>query len=248
MRLLILGGATEASALAGALAGRRDFDPVLSFAGRTRAPIAPPVPFRIGGFGGVDGLKTYLLQNAIRAVIDATHPFAANMSANAAQACRGLNLPLAIFTRAPWRAAAGDRWIPARDMNDAARALGAAPRRVFLTIGGLQLSAFAASPRHHYLVRAIDPPAAIAALPDHRLILARGPFTVDDEIALMRDHRIEVLVTKNSGGGATAAKLEAARILGLDTVMVERPKPEDLPAFETLDAILAWIETHRPAP
>jgi len=248
MRLLILGGTTEASALARAVAGCADLDPILSFAGRTRNPVAPPIPFRTGGFGGVDGLKAYLAENAVGAVIDATHPFAAQMSANAARACRDLALPLAMFTRAPWRAVEGDRWTPVADMAEAVRALGETPRRVFLTVGGLQLSAFAAAPRHHYVVRTIEPPDAIAALPDHRLMLARGPFTIDDEVVLLRDHQIEILVTKNSGGDATAPKLAAARTLGVEVIMVERPKPEDVPAFETLDAIMAWIEDHRPAP
>jgi len=170
------------------------------------------------------------------------------MSANAARACRDLALPLAMFTRAPWRAVEGDRWTPVADMAEAVRALGETPRRVFLTVGGLQLSAFAAAPRHHYVVRTIEPPDAIAALPDHRLMLARGPFTIDDEVVLLRDHQIEILVTKNSGGDATAPKLAAARTLGVEVIMVERPKPEDVPAFETLDAIMAWIEDHRPAP
>ena len=248
MRLLILGGTTEASALARAVAGCADLDPILSFAGRTRNPVAPPIPFRTGGFGGVDGLKAYLAENAVGAVIDATHPFAAQMSANAARACRDLALPLAMFTRAPWRAVEGDRWTPVADMAEAVRALGETPRRVFLTVGGLQLSAFAAAPRLHYVVRTIEPPDAFAALPDHRLMLARGPFTIDDEVVLLRDHQIEILVTKNSGGDATAPKLAAARTLGVEVIMVERPKPEDVPAFETLDAIMAWIEDHRPAP
>ena len=246
MRLLILGGTTEASALARHIAGRTDLDPILSLAGRTQNPLTPPIPFRTGGFGGAAGLKAYLTGAKIDAVIDATHPFAAQMSAHAVEACRDLCLPIAIFTRAAWRAVPGDRWVPAADMNAAATALGDRPRRVFLTVGGLQLAAFAAVPQHHYLVRTIDPPD-LAALPDHRLILARGPFTVDDEIALMREADIDILVTKNSGGKATAAKLAAARALGIEAVMVERPKSEDVPTFEKLDAVIAWVENHRPA-
>ena len=248
MRLLILGGTTEASALARAVEGWADLDPILSLAGRTQNPVIPPIPYRIGGFGGVDGLKTYLTDEKIDAVIDATHPFAAQMSANAAEACKSLGIPLALFTRAAWRPVPGDRWTLVADMEAATKALGETPWRVFLTVGGLQLAAFAAAPQHHYLVRTIDPPEAAADLPDHKLILARGPFAVDDEIALMRDERIDVLITKNSGGKATAAKLAAARALEIAVIMVERPKPPDVEAFETLDAITAWALAHRPAP
>jgi precorrin-6A/cobalt-precorrin-6A reductase len=248
MRLLILGGTTEASALARHIARRRDLDPILSLAGRTRNPVAPPIPFRTGGFGGIAGLKAYLAEAKIDAVVDATHPFAAQMSLHAAEACRDLNLPLVQFTRAPWRPAAGDRWQPVPDMASAAAALGARPRRVLLTVGGLQLAAFAGAPQHHYIIRTIDPPEAAAALPDHRLILARGPFALENEIALLRDERIDLLVTKNSGGNATEAKLEAARALGIEVVMVERPMTAEVPALESLDTVMNWIRDHRPAP
>lgn len=247
MRLLILGGTTEASALARAVEGWVDLDPILSLAGRTQNPVIPPIPYRTGGFGGVDGLKAYLTGEKIDAVIDATHPFAAQMSANAAEACCALDIPLVLFTRAAWRPVPGDRWTTAADMEAAAQALGEATRRVFLTVGSLQLAAFASAPQHHYLVRSIDPPDAAIALPDHRLILARGPFTVDEETALMRDENIDTLVTKNSGGKATAAKLAAARALNIEVIMVERPKSPDVPAFESLDAITAWALAHRPA-
>lgn len=248
MRVLILGGTTEASALARRIAGRRDLEPVLSLAGRTRNPVPPPIAFRVGGFGGIAGLKNYLVESRTDAVIDATHPFAAQMSRHVAAACRDLGLPLAVFTRPPWRRQDGDRWISVSDISAAVLALGEAPRTVFLTVGALQLAAFAAAPQHRYIVRTIDPPAAIDGLPAHRLILARGPFGIADEIALMRHERVDVLVTKNSGGSATEAKLAAARALGIAVVMVERPAAEAVPAFDTLDAILAWFEAHRPAP
>jgi len=248
MRLLILGGTTEASALAKAVIGWADLDPILSLAGRTRNPAEPPIPFRSGGFGGVAGLKAYLTESKIDAVIDATHPFAAQMSAHAAEACGDLSLPLAMFTRAAWRAVPGDRWTQVTDMEAATAALGETPRRVFLTIGVLQLAAFATAPQHHYLIRTVDEPEAVIGLPDHRLILARGPFAVADEIALMRGERIDMLVTKNSGGKATAAKLAAARELGIAVVMVERPKSPDILAFEKLDDAMGWILAQRPAP
>jgi precorrin-6A/cobalt-precorrin-6A reductase len=248
MRLLILGGTTEASALARRIADRTDLAPVLSFAGRTRGLVPPPIPFRVGGFGGIVGLRAFLADSKIDAVIDATHPFAAQMSRHAAVACRDLAVPLACLTRPPWRGVDGDRWIGVPDMAAAVSALGAIPRRVFLTIGGLQLAVFATAPLHHYIVRTIDPPPAIVSLPSHRLILARGPFSVEDEIGLMREERIEVLVTKNSGGAATEAKLAAARALAIEVVMIERPPPEDVRSFDTVDAVSHWIEAHRPAP
>nr|WP_294548227.1 cobalt-precorrin-6A reductase [uncultured Rhodopila sp.] len=248
MRLLILGGTTEASSLVRRIAERTDLQPVLSFAGRTQSPVTPPIPFRVGGFGGVAGLEAYLTEHGIRAVIDATHPFAAQMSQHAAAACGRLGVPLAVFTRPAWRRQIGDRWTGVAGMAAAARALGEQPRRVFLTIGGLQLAAFAEAPQHHYIVRTIDPPDAVRLLPSHRLILARGPFSLDDEIALMRDEKVDALVTKNSGGAATEAKLAAARALGIEMIVVERPEAGAVPVYETLDGILAWIEAHRGAP
>jgi precorrin-6A/cobalt-precorrin-6A reductase len=248
MKLLILGGTTEASALARQIASRRDLDAVLSFAGRTRTPAPSPIRFRVGGFGGVAGLKAYLLNERIDAVIDATHPFAAQMSRNAFSACREIGLPVACLSRPAWREQGGDRWTSVANMADAAGALGERPREVFLTVGGVHLAEFARAPQHRYLVRTIDPPDALRALPSHRLLLARGPFRVEDEIALMRDGRVDALVTKNSGGAATAAKIEAARALGIEVIIVERPTPEDYQAFEAIDDVLAWIEAHRPAP
>jgi precorrin-6A/cobalt-precorrin-6A reductase len=248
MRLLILGGTTEASTLVRRIAGRRDLDPVLSFAGRTRSPVPPPIPFRVGGFGGIAGLKAYLVEHRTDAVIDATHPFAAQMSRNAAAACRCLKVPLAVLTRPAWHQQEGDRWTGVTDMAAAVQALGERPRTVFLTVGGLQLAAFTRAPQHRYIVRTIDRPAAIDALPFHCLILARGPFSLEQEIALMRAEKIDVLVTKNSGGAATEAKIAAARVLGIDVVIVERPAPEAVPTFDTIDGIVAWIEAHRPVP
>src|SRR5580658_9215305 len=241
MRLLILGGTTEASALARRIAGMPGLDPMLSFAGRTRSPAVPPIPFRVGGFGGIAGLKTYLIEAKVDAVIDATHPFAALMSRNAAAACRDLGLPLARLIRPAWSKQEGDRWTGVATMEAAVRALGESPRRVFLTIGGLQLAVFAAAPQHHYIVRTIDPPDAIGSLPSHRLILARGPFSVTDEISLMSEEGIQVLVSKNSGGAAVGGKITAARTLGIEVVMIERPPTVDMQSSGSVNAILAWI-------
>lgn len=248
MRILILGGTTEASALARALAGRSDVAATLSFAGRTESPAAPPISFRVGGFGGVEGLRAYLKSEKIDAVIDATHPFAAQMSRHAAAASSAEAIPLVIFTRPGWDRQAGDDWTDVESFEDAVAALGQEPRRVFLTQGRLHLGAFRAAPQHVYVVRSIDAPAEISALPRRRLILARGPFNLDDEIALMREEAIEILVSKNSGGDATYAKIEGARRLGVRVVMLKRPEVGGVPALQTLEQTLAWIEAHRPAP
>jgi precorrin-6A/cobalt-precorrin-6A reductase len=170
------------------------------------------------------------------------------MSANALAACRAGATPLVVFTRPPWAPQEGDRWIEVATMEEAADALGAARRTVFLTQGRLQLAAFARAPQHRYIVRAIDPPAEAEALADCRLILARGPFALVDELALMRTEKVETLVTKNSGGRATYPKIEAARTLGVDVVIVRRPKPSEAETLHDLDSVIAWIAAHRGAP
>jgi precorrin-6A/cobalt-precorrin-6A reductase len=252
MRVLVLGGTTEASALAGLLAHREDIDTMLSLAGRTVAPVRPPVPYRIGGFGGVAGLVQFLRDNTIDAVVDATHPFATQMSAHAVEACRESGTPLLVLGRPAWQAGTGDDWTEVDDAPAAARALGAEPRTVFLTVGRLSLPAFAAAPQHRYVIRSIDPPGGLDALPQHRLVLARGPFDLDAERALMREEGIEVVVTKNSGGAATGAKLAAARELGLPVVVIRRPASGGVREVHDPVAALAWLddvmEAHRAPP
>ena len=213
--------------------------------GATANPAPAPIPTRIGGFGGAVGLAAYLAAECIDAVVDATHPFAARMSANALEACRAAGRPLVVFTRPPWRRQPGDRWVEVATMEDAAEALGAKPLTVFLTQGRLQLTAFTRAPQHRYIVRAIDRPAEIGALPNCKLILARGPFSLADELALMKTERIERLVTKNSGGRATYAKIEAARALGIEVVVVRRPPLPEAETLHELDAVMAWIAARR---
>ncbi len=241
LRILILGGTTEARHLAEALAGESDVAPVLSLAGRTLAPQFPPIAFRIGGFGGIDGLIAYLRDAKTDLVIDATHPFAEQMSAHAEAACRATRIRLVLFSRPPWQAVEGDRWTEVESASAAAQALGEDPRQVFLTVGRQQLAAFEAAPAHDYLIRSIDPPQPRPRLPNHRLILARGPFSFDDEVDLMRREKIDVLVSKNSGGEATYAKIAAARSLGLPMVMMQPPHRADVPSFYDLESILAFI-------
>jgi precorrin-6A/cobalt-precorrin-6A reductase len=248
MRLLILGGTSEANALAAAVAGREDIAPILSLAGRTGNPKPAPIPSRTGGFGGAAGLREYFTNNAIDAVIDATHPFAEQISANAVKACAAARIPLLVFTRPPWRREPGDDWIEVDGIEEAVDALGAGMRTVFLTHGRLQLAAFARAPKHRYVVRAIDRPADIDALPGAKLILARGPFALADEERLMREEGIELLVTKNSGGAATYPKIEAARRLGVTVIVVRPPIQPNAETATDLSAALAWIEAHRPAP
>ncbi len=223
-------------------------DAILSLAGATANPAPSPVPQRIGGFGGPEGLAAYLRAERIDAVVDATHPFAARMSANAMAACRATATPLVVFTRPPWARQEGDRWIEVATMAEAVDALGASSKTVFLTQGRLLLAAFARAPQHCYLVRAIDPPAEAEALVDCRLILARGPFALADELALMQAEKVETLVTKNSGGRATYAKIEAARMLGVEVVIVKRPKPPEAETLYDLDSVIAWVAAHRSAP
>ncbi|MBV9392940.1 MAG: cobalt-precorrin-6A reductase, partial [Methylobacteriaceae bacterium] len=173
MRVLILGGTSEARVLAGRVAKLPDMDAVLSLAGRTREPQTQPIATRVGGFGGIDGLCAYLQAERVERVVDATHPFAEQMSRHAAAACARLGIPLLIFTRAPWRKQPGDEWTEVSSLDAAVRALGEEPRRVFLTVGRLGLAAFAEAPQHLYYVRTIDPPDALTRLPHHRLILGR---------------------------------------------------------------------------
>ncbi|WP_245504095.1 cobalt-precorrin-6A reductase [Lichenihabitans psoromatis] len=248
LRLLILGGSSEATALARALAGKSDVAPILSLAGRTLTPLLPPIPHRIGGFGGIDGLVDYLRHNRIDAMIDATHPFAARMSAHAAAASGLSGIPLATFTRRPWRPEPTDRWTTVTSLDEAALSLGSTQKRVFVTSGRLGLAAFLAAPQHHYLIRTIDPPAPADVPPDNRVILARGPFPVDQEINLLRAERIDVLVTKNSGGAASFDKLLAARALALPVILIAPPSRESGLVLHDLAAVLAWIEAQRGTP
>lgn len=240
-RLLILGGTTEATALVTVLAGNRAFAPILSLAGRTRTPAASPIPVRVGGFGGAEGLARYLRDEGIARLIDATHPFAARMSANAAWAATEAEVPLLAIRRPAWVAGEGDRWTEVDDMAAAAEALGPVPRRVFLTIGRQEVSAFAAAPHHAYVVRSIEPLDDALPVPRLAAITARGPFDEAAEAVLMREAGIEVVVSKNAGGTATSGKILAARRLGLPVVMVRRPVKPEVPGVPDAGGALGWL-------
>jgi precorrin-6A/cobalt-precorrin-6A reductase len=239
--VLLLGGTHEARALAERIAATPQIEGVVSLAGRTSAPLPQALPARIGGFGGAEGLAAYLTQQNVTHVIDATHPFAAQMSINAREACAQIGLPLLRLTRAPWRPLEGDNWIEVADNAAAAQALGAKARRVFLTIGRQGVSAFRAAPQHTYLLRVIDPPDRVDLPPLCTVIADRGPFTRDSEIALMRAHELDVVVSKNSGGPLTYAKIEAARALGLPVVMIAPPKLDDVCITHDLDVAMAFL-------
>jgi precorrin-6A/cobalt-precorrin-6A reductase len=243
MRILILGGTTEASALAARLAGRSAFSPLLSMAGRTSDPRPMPIPTRIGGFGGVAGLAGFLRDNRIEAVIDATHPFAAVMSRNAAEACTQARVPLLALRRPAWTPQDGDRWIEVPSMKAAVHVLGDAPRRVFLTVGRLELASFVAAPQHTYLVRTIEPIGDALPVPNVVAIQDRAPFDETAERMLMEREHVDVVVTKNSGGAATYPKIAAARTLGVPVILVARPeKPFGVEEAEGPEAALDWLE------
>jgi len=242
LRILILGGTGEASTLSRSLAGRPDLSVMLSLAGRTASPKPEPVPTRSGGFGGAEGLARYLRAEAITHLIDATHPFAATISGHAARAAASAEVPLLAIRRPAWSREPGDVWIEVDRMEEAVAALGAEPRRVFLTVGRQEAGAFAAAPQHAYLARTVEPLGRILAVPDLTALEARGPFDIASEVALMRASGIEVLVSKNAGGAATYGKIAAARSLGIPVVMVRRPVKPDVPSVPDAAAALRWLD------
>jgi len=246
MKLLILGGTTEATELARALAADARCDATISLAGRTLRPLPQPLPTRTGGFGGVAGLASYLREQCIEALIDATHPFAAQMTANAVAAARATATPLLVVLRPAWQPGEGDVWELVPSMAAAAAALGAAPRRVLLTVGQKDLLPFQTAPQHFYLLRSVDPPPAEVLPPHVEFIAARGPFAEADEMRLLRAQHIDVIVTKNSGGSATAAKLAAARTLAVPVIMVQRPPAPPVATVGTVAEILAWLHAMLP--
>ena len=242
-RLLILGGTAEAAALAGAALARfgDSLAVTTSLAGRTRRPGPIPGAVRIGGFGGPEGLARYLREHGIGRLIDATHPFAAGISAAARIACDLALVPRLILWRPPWRRHPLDRWIEVEDAPAAARIVGRLARRVFLTVGHAEAAAFAAAPQVRFLVRFVDPPKAPLPLRFHEIILGRGPFSLAAERHLLQRHAIEALVCKASGGAATEAKIIAARELSLPVVMARRPPVEAGARVDSVEAALDWL-------
>jgi precorrin-6A/cobalt-precorrin-6A reductase len=246
--ILILGGTTEARELGQRLAARTDIATTLSLAGRTASPLAQAVPVRRGGFGGVAGLAQYLRDNAIEALIDATHPYAPTISDHALGAAAQTKTPMIALCRPPWRAGAGDRWTDVLDALEAARLLGMKPRNVFLALGRQEIAHFASAPQHHYLIRSVDPVEPPLAVPHARYILARGPFEEEQERALLLAHAIDVLVAKNSGGSATYGKIAAARTLGIPVMLLRRPPELPVHRVATSAEALAWLDHVLKAP
>jgi precorrin-6A/cobalt-precorrin-6A reductase len=241
-RILILGGTTEARELGRELADRDDMEVTLSLAGRTAAPSAQAVPVRCGGFGGIAGLAKYIRDHEIGALIDATHPFAATMSAHALSAAVQTNTPMIALCRPPWRHGAGDRWTEVESVSEAVAALGSMPRQVFLALGRQELAPFVSAPQHHYLIRSVDPVDPPLAVPSTQYILARGPFEEDNERALILAHAIDVVVAKNSGGVATYGKIAAARGLGIPVILVQRPPAPAAPQAASVGEVVAWLD------
>lgn len=241
MRILILAGTSEAGALAAACAARRDWWVISSLAGRTRAPRAPLGAVRVGGFGGAAGLERFLCAERIDRVVDASHPFAVRIERHAVAAAAAAGVPRLRLLRPPWRRVEGDRWLEVGSPAEAARLLPDVGRRAFLTVGQQELAAFGGVEGVWCLVRTIEPPARLP--PGQMLGLqARGPFALADELELLRAHRIDVLVTKASGGEATYPKLAAARQLGLPVIMVRRPPAPPGPLVDSIEAALAWLQ------
>jgi precorrin-6A/cobalt-precorrin-6A reductase len=245
-KVLILGGTGEALALAQRVAALPEISVITSLAGRTRAPALPAGEIRVGGFGGVEGLIAYLKENAITQLINATHPFAATMSAHALAAHRQSGVPLLRLLRPAWRKQPHDTWIKAPNVKGAAAICRWLGKRVLLAVGSQEVAEFADLPRAHFFVRMVDPPQAPLPLVNGEAIVAKGPFALADERRLLLERDIDLIVAKNSGGDATFAKIAAARELAIPVVMVERPEIALNPVGETVesvDAAVDWVRS-----
>ncbi len=240
--VLILGGTTEAYDLAAALVAHGGLRVVTSFAGRTKSPRLPAGEWRSGGFGGAEGLAEYLRAARFDAVIDATHPFAAAMAFNAAEACAQEGVKLLRLERAPWRPGPGDRWKEVDTQEEAAAILRGNAKRVLMAVGRQELAPFVSLDEIWFLIRSVEAPEPMPAFEQYELLLSRGPFDVAGERALLRDKRIDAIVCKNSGGSATQAKLIAAREVGISVIMKRRPPRPELPIAYTIDDALAWLK------
>jgi precorrin-6A/cobalt-precorrin-6A reductase len=237
--VLVLGGTSEARELATVL-HQRHLAVVTSLAGRVSRPHLPPGKIRIGGFGGAEGLERWLRELVPSAVVDATHPFAEQISAHARDACQATQTPLLRLDRPAWTAQPGDRWHRVAGLSDAALLAPQLGHRIFLTIGRQDLAAFATARDAWCLIRCVESPAP--PLPaHHEIVLARGPFGLSDELDLLRHHQVDVLVTRDSGGAPTEAKLAAARALGLPVVIVDRPTRPDVQTVQTVEEAVTWV-------
>lgn len=241
MRLLILGGTGDAAELAAKVATIQGLEAITSLAGRTREPSVPLGGLRVGGFGGAAGLTSYLRVMQIDLLIDATHPFATQISFNAADAATEVGVPRLMLIRPPWEKASGDRWIEVNSVEAAAASLENQAQRVFLTVGRQELAAFANCEKIWFLMRMIDPPSDDALVPAGMILCDRGPFTLNNERQILIHHKIDIIVSKNSGGDATKAKIIAARELGVNVVMVNRPAIPPGEQVTDVDNALEWL-------
>lgn len=239
-RLLILGGTGEAAELANRLAPFSDLEVMISLAGRTQQPSTQAGKTHVGGFDGATGLATYLQEQQINGLIDATHPFAAQISWNAAIAAQQIGIPHLILSRPAWSKTSGDVWIEVESMAAAASALPPSAQRVFLSIGRYQLGPFAALKDIWFLMRSIEPPDPSTSLPQGQVILERGPFSLEQEKQLLQQYQIDAIVSKNSGGDATYSKIIAARELGIPVVMVQRPALPPGEQVADVENAVAW--------
>jgi precorrin-6A/cobalt-precorrin-6A reductase len=242
-KVLILGGTGDAVKLAAKLVDIPTLEVISSLAGRTKKPVALVGQFRIGGFGGAEGLANYLRENAIDYLIDATHPCAGQITVNGAIAAQLANIPHLMLVRPQWERQSGDHWIEVETVATAAKAIPGSVKRVFITSGRQQLEPFLQRsqtyPDTWYLMRSIDPPDI--ELPNSKVLLDRGPFSLEQERELLREYQIEAIVSKNSGGDATYAKIIAARELGIPIVMVQRPEMPEGEKVTSIEEAIAWL-------
>jgi precorrin-6A/cobalt-precorrin-6A reductase len=247
-RVLLLGGTSDAAVLATRIAQISSFEVTTSLAGRTQNSMALSDSTRVGGFGGVAGLVNYLCDCKIDCLIDATHPFAAQISWHAATAAAEVGIPHLMLLRPAWQKTGGDRWLEVANMEEAATAISGLAQRVFLAIGKQELATFAHLQDIWFLMRAIAPPQSDALIPPGKLLLSRGPFTLANERSLLMQYEIGAIVSKNSGGDATYAKIVAARELEIPVVMIQRPPIPSCEQVNTIEEALTWLVEGRHTP
>ena len=239
--LLILGGTSEATHLSKLVAVAK-INATLSFAGRVKRTKPQPIPIRVGGFGGPEGLCDYIVQNKITHVIDATHPFAEQISWNTFKACTDLRIPFAALTRNPWVEEPGDNWKNVDSVKAAAIMLKSyKPRTVFLAIGRIQVPEFKIAQQHKYILRLVDPFEGSLPLKNAHTIISRGPFEVSHDIKLMSENEVNIIICKNSGGTGAVSKLLAGRRLKLPVIMINRPKLPERTTFHSPTEIVEWL-------
>lgn len=244
LKVLLLGGTSEAAQLAERLSATPGVSATLSLAGRTANPRASTLPVRVGGFGGAAGLANHLKRESISLVVDATHPFAANISNNAVAACETTGVPLIALDRSAWQRTPGDDWEEFDTVEAAIAALPMSPQRLFSALGRSSVAALCAAPQHHYVIRVVDEIALPSELPHATVITARGPFRTEDDVALFQEHAIQYVLAKNAGGSAAYAKIAAARALGLKVHMIRRPAVSVRPTVATVEEVMERIAAH----